>query len=136
MEVPVNYLAIIVCAISNMIIGTIWYGPLFGKAWMKMTGVQMGGKNPTPSYIMGFVGALIAAYVLAHFVWLSAKGFGIELSMSSGVMTAFWGWLGFVVPATVGSTIWEGKPWSYWFITAGYWLISLIAMGAILGYWQ
>ena len=31
----VNFLAIIVCAVVSMIVGTIWYGPLFGKKWMK-----------------------------------------------------------------------------------------------------
>ena len=136
MEVPVNYLAVLACGISNMVIGTLWYGPLFGKAWMKMAGVKMGDRSPVPSYIMGFVGALLAAYILAHFIWLSAKGFGLELGVASAVTTAFWGWLGFVVPTSVGATLWEGKPWAYWFIGAGYWLVSLVAMAAILGYWR
>lgn len=134
MEVPVNYLAVAIAAVSNMIVGSIWYGPLFGKTWMKLAGVKMGGKNPAPSYVMAFIGALIAAYVLAHFIWLTATGMGGGVTVTSAMTTAFWGWLGFVAPATAGNVIWEGKSWSYWFITAGYWLVALVAMAAILGY--
>jgi hypothetical protein len=136
MDVPVNYLAVLVAAISNMVIGGIWFGPLFGKMWMQTSGVKMGGKNPTPSYIIAFVFALIAAYVMAHFVWLTAEGMGNVVTIASGATTGFWAWLGLVAPATSGMVTWEGRPWSYWFIVAGYWLVSLAAMGAIIAAWQ
>lgn len=136
MEVPVNYLAVVACAISNMIIGTFWYGPLFGKTWMKLAGVKMDGKSPIPSYIIAFVSALIGAYVIAHFVYLTSKGFGIDLTIGSAISTVFWGWLGFVAPPTIGMVIWEGKSWGYWAIVAGYWLVAFIAMATILASWQ
>lgn len=136
MDIPVNYLAIFLAAVSNMVIGSIWYSPiLFLNPWMKISGVKMGGKNPTPSYIIAFITALIAAYVLSHFIYLTSKGMGTELTTISAMTTAFWGWLGFVAPATAGMSIWEGKPWSYWAIVSGYWLASLVAMSAILSYW-
>lgn len=31
----INYLAILVGVIANVILGFLWYGPLFGKAWAK-----------------------------------------------------------------------------------------------------
>ena len=34
--VAVNRRAILVAAIVALIIGSIWYGPLFGNAWMKL----------------------------------------------------------------------------------------------------
>lgn len=134
MDVPVNYLAVLVGAISNMVIGFLWYGPLFGKTWMKLSGIKMGdGKgSPTMGYITTFIVALIAAYVLSHFIYLTSKGFGIEMSIPSAISTAFWGWLGLVVPATVGIVSWEGKPWTLWFLNAGYWLLTLLAMAAII----
>ena len=32
----INYLAVVVAAIVNMALGSLWYGPIFGKAWIKM----------------------------------------------------------------------------------------------------
>ncbi len=40
--IEVNYLAIIVGAVFSMILGAIWYGPIFGKKWMEIIGVQSG----------------------------------------------------------------------------------------------
>ena len=30
----VNYLAVLIAGIVPMIVGAIWYGPLFGKRWL------------------------------------------------------------------------------------------------------
>ena len=38
--VPVNYLAIIVSAVLMMVIGYVWYGPLFGKRWATLMGLS------------------------------------------------------------------------------------------------
>ena len=35
MHVPdLNYLAIVVAGIVPMIVGALWYGPIFGKRWL------------------------------------------------------------------------------------------------------
>jgi hypothetical protein len=39
--VHVNWLAILVAALAGLAVGGIWYGPLFGKAWMRESGVTM-----------------------------------------------------------------------------------------------
>jgi len=38
--IELNYLAIIAAAIASMLIGWLWYGPLFGKQWMKLAGLK------------------------------------------------------------------------------------------------
>ena len=40
MNVIVNLWAVVACAVASMIIGSIWYGPLFGKAFMTATGMD------------------------------------------------------------------------------------------------
>ncbi len=38
-----NYLAIIVAAAANFVLGMVWYAPsVFGKMWMKEAGITMG----------------------------------------------------------------------------------------------
>jgi hypothetical protein len=138
MSVEINYLAVALSAVSNIIIGFLWYGPLFGKAWADMMGFKfntpedqkMMQKKAIPGYIASFVGALIMAYTLAHYIAMGMSFFGTT-ALAAGFQSAFWGWLGLIVPVTVGIVFWESKPWKLWFINASYWLVSLLAMGAI-----
>ena len=37
MNIPVNYLSVLVATIAGMVVGFIWYGPLFGKTWIRLT---------------------------------------------------------------------------------------------------
>ena len=34
----INWIAVLVAAVSAFMIGGIWYGPLFGKKWMELVG--------------------------------------------------------------------------------------------------
>ena len=139
--VPLNYFAVIVCAVATMAIGFVWYGQIFRKQWSDLMGwtpesmVAMQQKNMTKQYAIQFVGALVMAFVLAHSIifagaYLNASG------MSAGLQGAIWSWLGFIAPVTMGSVLWDGKPWKLWFINAGYYLVVLLVMGIILGLWK
>src|SRR5216117_550063 len=37
-----NWVAIIVATVAAMVIGFLWYGPVFGKSWMTLSGRGMG----------------------------------------------------------------------------------------------
>jgi uncharacterized protein YacL len=134
--IPVDYLSVLVAGIAAMILGALWYGPVFGKPWMRMMGFtkeNMKAMKMTPAVAMalGFVAALVMAYVLAQLLALAEMTYG-ELSLSGALQDAFLVWLGFVAPVTLGVVIWEGKPWKLWFLNAGYYLVSLSIMAAII----
>ena len=41
MEVEINWLAVLLAALANMVIGAVWYMPqLFGKEWQKIVGLK------------------------------------------------------------------------------------------------
>ena len=140
--VEVNLLAILGAGIASMIIGFVWYGPLFGKPWSKIMGwgdrtkeqIQEMQKKAMPGYIVSFVGSLVMAYVLAH-VYTYASVYTQTFGVTGGLMAAFWSWLGFVAPVTLGAVLWESKPLNLWYINGGYYLVLLLAMGAIVGMW-
>jgi hypothetical protein len=139
--VPINYLAVVVAAIANMVIGFVWYGPLFGKTWMKLSGstpekidsAKASGMGKT--YLLAFVGSLIMSNVLAHALVFAAAYFEMS-GISAGLMSGFWNWLGFIAPVTLGAVLWEGKSWALWLLMNGYYLVSLLVMGMILSVWR
>ena len=142
-EVAVNYWAVLGAAISSMILGFIWYGPLFGKQWADMMGFKFDSpeamkemkKKAMPGYIAGFIGALIMSFVLTHSIAFASAYTEVE-GVSAGLMAGFWSWLGFIAPVSIGVVFWESKPWKLWFINAGYWLLLLLVMGVILAVWR
>lgn len=127
-----NYIELIVAGVASMVVGFVWYGPLFGKMWMKESGVTQAkidaGKKEMPkTYGMMFVGSLITAYVLSVFIGLAGAA-----DYMSAATVAFWAWLGFVATVMLGSVLFEGRSWNYFGINAGYNLVNMVVMSAVL----
>lgn len=134
MDVPVNYLAVVVAALANYLIGSLWYGVLFRKPWQRLSGVRE-MKVTVLSVVLALIGALVTSYVLLH-----TLAFGSEYmksySVGTGLMGAFFIWLGFIAPVTLGAVIYEKRPWLLWVLNNAYWLISLLVMSIILTLWK
>ncbi|HLC90318.1 MAG TPA: DUF1761 domain-containing protein [Candidatus Nanoarchaeia archaeon] len=129
----VNYLAVLVAAVVSFLVGWVWFSkPVFGKVWMSLMGLKKEPKHEgmAKNLVIGFLGTLVTAYVLAYFV--DMLGYMTALS---GMMVGFWAWLGFVATTTVGGVLWENKPWSLWLLNNGHNLVTLLITGAIVGAW-
>lgn len=134
MHVPVNYGAVVVAALAGYLIGGLWYGPLFGEAWRKLSGAAEA--KPTPFVIAsGLVSSFVMSFVLSHALTY-ANAYLKTSGVSSGIIIGFSTWLGYVATVTLGSVIYENKSWKLWLLNNGYWLTSLLAMGVILAVWN
>jgi len=129
----VNYFAVVAAAVSTFVIGGLWYSPLlFQKAWMAANGfreedLQKGGTAAI--FAFSFVFALVMAFNLAMF--LDAPDTTITWGATAGLLAAIWVALGI---ATVA--LFERRPWSYILINGGYWVVSFLVMGTIIGAWR
>ena len=129
---PVDYLAVLIAAVASMIIGYVWYGPLFGKQWMKLSGVTQGdieaGKKDMPkTYGLMYISAAVMAYVLSAFIYYAGA-----TDMVAGAMVGFWAWLGFVATVLLGGVLFEKKSLDLYYLNSGYNLVTLVVMGAII----
>lgn len=137
MEIPINYIAVIGAAVAAIVLGALWYGPVFGKQWMALAGLTKEGMksmkmSPAVAMFGGLITSLLMAYVLSHGITFGNAYLGTS-GVAGGMMGAFWYWLGFAVPLTGGAYLWEGKSIKLWILNAGYYLVALMLMGAILG---
>jgi len=126
-----NWVAVIAAAVANVVIGFVWYLPqVFGRRWAAASGQPLptAGQVPATTYVAGVVLALIAAYVLT----LVAGAMGAA-TLVDGAIVGFLAWLGFAATATVGAVIFEARSWEYWAVNAGYYLVALVVMGAVIG---
>lgn len=137
MNVEVNYIAILIAGIVSMGIGFLWYSPMvLGKPWMKEKGYTSEGlkkaqKEMGPLYGFSFLLSLLMAYVLSH-VMTMAQNFFSYPALSTGLTSAFWMWLGFIMPVQATATIFGQKNWKLFGIDTGYQLASVAAMGIVI----
>ena len=138
MDLQINFWAVLVSAVSAIVIGSVWYGPLFGKKFMALMGFEKLSadeqaamkKGMAKTYALQFLSSVLMLGVLA---WLlPALG---AASAVGGMKAAFWVWLGFVMPVQLGQQLWGGKMGLFW-LGAGNMLLTLLAAGAILGAWH
>lgn len=132
-SVDVHWLAVIVAAVVNMVVGAVWYSKnLFGKEWSRLTGRKLEDMSGGgASYGVAAVGALVQAWVLAHFVVYAGSG-----TFWEGLVTGFWLWLAFVAVVSAVHMAFEGRSWMLWKINAGYFLVVLLINGGLLAAWQ
>lgn len=140
----VNMWAVLVAAISTMVVGGIWYSPfLFGNVWMKVIGMDPNDKvkmkemqrSTGPLYTYTFAGSLIMAYVLAIFLWSFNA-----VTLQQGIGIAFVIWLGFIFTIKISDAAFSGRSRKqsldmFW-TSAGYQLVSMIVMAVILVLWK
>ncbi len=145
--IVINWWAVLIAAVVSMVIGSIWFGPLFGKKWMEITGMancseeerKKMQKAAMPLYALQFVLSGLTSYILAHFIISSSAFFGMT-GAKAGMICALWIWLGFIMPTIGGGAMWSGKPkklaWSMFWINVSYNAVLYIVIGAILGGWR
>jgi hypothetical protein len=131
----VSLLPPLVCAVMNMGLGFAWFMPTSptGKVWVREMGFTkekmavMEKKGAGFAYLFAFIGAFLQGYVLSHVLV-----FAETATLGEALQGGFWMWLGFIAPVVLGGTLWDGKSWKLFTITAGYYLISTLAMSGIL----
>jgi hypothetical protein len=129
-----NFLAILVSAVFIWLLGALWYSSvLFAKPWSAIIGRPMGDKPKglVKGMVSSLIGDLLLSLVLDHFViWSHADNFG------HGAFIGLLSWVGFVVSPLYPQSVYEGRPFQYFAINAGYWLISLVVVGGLLAVWR
>lgn len=139
-----NIGAIAAALAFNIVLGSVWYGPLFGKRWMKETGFNNANrpdkKEMIKAMIIMLIGAFLMIFVLAHSVqvWRPSvweKG-ADQPAYIYGFFAAFFIWLGFFLPVQLNMVVFEKKSWALLAINSGYQFVSLLAVGMILSYWR
>jgi hypothetical protein len=131
---------IVVGAFLSLVVGSVWYGPLFGKKWMEIIGAtsldvekrKEMQKAAMPLYVIQFGLTLLQLYVFTNFIAWN------ELTKES-VWVAFFMWVGYVVPTLAGNAMWNNNPpkvkMAMFLIQAGYQLVMFLLYGYMVATW-
>jgi len=125
-----NILAILIAAALGFLVGGIWYGPLFGKAWQRAIGLsddELKSANMIKIFGITFLFSLLSAVFLGHLLAHFDTDFYRTMMISTGIA------LGFVAPAIGTNYLYGRKSGKLFAIDAGYWIVFYAAMGLIFG---
>lgn len=128
----VNWLAVLVAALSTFALGGLWYSPLlFGRLWQRHAALSDEDLKRGVARAFGgaFVCAAIGATNLAFFLGAEATAaFGAAAGAATGI-----GWIGTALTTTF---LFERRSGVLVAIDAGYHAIAYTVMGALLGAWH
>lgn len=127
-----NWLAILVATVAGFALGAIWYGPIFGEAWLSALGKTADQIQPSATpFVISFFTALITAVVLAMFISaldISTLGGGVSIGLLVGI--------GFIATAMASDAAFGDTGLKLWLIQSGYRVLYSVLMGAILAVWR
>lgn len=124
-ELP--WLAMGVSLVAAFVIGSLWYGPLFGKAWMKLVNI----KNPDPSKMgRGIMIELLFTIVRVLTLGIAFTYIAPTTFLGHQLLACLFLWGAGL--AIIGSKVaWEGISWKLFFIDAGRLFVDLHVMALI-----
>lgn len=125
----IDWLAILIATAVAFVLGGLWYGPLFGQAWMDALGKTADDIEPTPApFVISFFTALVTCVVLAVLMLL----LGIETIAGGAIFGLVIG-TGFIATAMASDTAFCGWGLRLFLIQSGYRVAYSVLMGAIIG---
>lgn len=158
----VNFLAILVAALSTLVVGMIWYNPkVFGTIWMNETGMTPEkGKsaNMAKTFGLAIFYAFLIAFILQMLVihqfgaigmvggdpTLAKPSYGAFMSdygtafrtFKHGMLHGFMTGLFMALPIVGTQAVFEMRSWRYTLVSGGYWIVAMMLMGGIICAWQ
>ena len=121
-----DWLAVVVGAVVFMVVGWLWYGPLFGKQWSAGTGIAMDSSMPaTDKLIAMFVYSFVLSGAVNYFGVLD----DIEHSLVTGIL------LGILVigSASYAAVVWEKQKQSVWMINTLFVFVAITIVTYVQG---
>ena len=127
----INELAVLAAAVSALVLGGVWYGPLFKQVWCPDPRVDANRapKHPARVFAAAFVASLIAA---ATFAWFIGPAPGLRYAVEDGLLTG----LAIVAMSFGISHAFTQRSLRVWLIDGGYHTLQFTLYGLVIGLWQ
>jgi hypothetical protein len=161
---PFNFYAVFVASLATLFVGFVWYNPkVFGTIWMNETGMteekakqsnmlKVFGLTIFYSLLLSFIMPAIVIHQMGAMGMIGGPDFIASAKPSyaafladygdafrtykHGALHGFMTGLFVALPITAINSLFEQKSWKYILITAGYWMVCLTIIGAIVCGWK
>jgi hypothetical protein len=115
----VNLLAVFLGALAFFVVGAVWYGVLFGKAWRRLTGVT------DEIMLLAFLFELLIALMVGHNIARTNPAPHVIMMITTGFGLAI------MTPALGINYLFQMRPGKLFAIDAGHLIVGMAAMGGM-----
>ena len=127
----INWLPVLLGALTFFLVGAIWYGVLFSKAWQKAAGIsdeQLQGGNMALIFGLTFLAEVVIAMTLWHLIVRTGASDRAVMMMAVGFGAAI------MTPAIGINYLYLRKTLAHFLIDAGHFIVGMAAMGGVFLY--
>ena len=154
----INFLALLVAALSSLVVGFVWYNPkVFGNIWIKeagMTEEKMKGSNMAMIFGLSLLYAFLISFILQMLVIHQFGAIGMVggdptiakpsyaefmadygnafRTFKHGALHGCMTGLLLALPVIGTNAIYERRSFKYVLVSGGYWVITCMIMGGII----
>lgn len=131
----INIWAVLLAALSSMVVGSVWYTPkVFGNYWMRVAKVTPSGdaKDAVKPILITLVVSFVSALVLAGSAAISQHFYGGNF-LANTLVTAVILWAGFTAARFITHDAFEGRPAGLTALNCAHELVTLTVMALIIG---
>ena len=130
-----NYLAILVAAVVCFLFEAAWYS-FFLDVWLKGIGhdrawLENTGVNPSLQYATALISEALIAMAISWATQMTGPQTAVRGARVAAVL-----WLGIVLTTQAVEFVFEAGSYASFAVGAGFWLIGMVLMGAIVGGWK
>lgn len=157
----INFVSVIVAALTTLLVGMLWYSEkMFGKIWMKEAGLieeDLKKGNMLKIFGLTFLFSILLAFIMqvlvihqfgamgmiggdetkalpSYIAFMADYGTAFR-TFKHGAIHGFMTGVFLALPIIAINGLFERKSWKYILIHAGYWIVTLTVMGAIICGW-
>ncbi len=129
----VNWLSLLLASVVYFILGALWYGGIFSKAWVKLSGINV----DDPNMKKGVAVTMLSSFILMAVSCIGLSIFRQQIPMNNyqdALHIALLLGICFSTPAISIGYLYNKKPAGLYFIDCGYHLLGLILASVIMQY--
>lgn len=119
-----DWLAVLVGTVVVWVVAYLWYGPIFGKAWARATGIQMENPSP-PQFVQTVLYLLVFNIGIAYLGAIDDIEHSIVLAIIVAVLV--------VAPALYSGVVWNKHTNASFLINGGWWLAAAAVASYVQG---
>ncbi len=143
----INYLAVLVAALVPMVMGALYYGPIFGKTWLDSLGYteeDFKGRNEAVIYGLALAMAFLLSMSIKFTNELVHKDvndagelyFGSFHTFGHGALHGAMLCLTIIAPVIISLGLFQKNTGKNILLNVVYWTITIAIMGGILDVWN
>ena len=133
----INYIAVLLAAVSSMIVGAIWYAkPVLGTRWMRLSGLTDDDlkKSAVLPLVITFIVSFLTALVLAGATTIT-QAFYESNFLTTALLTGAILWIGFTAARMLTHDLFDRRPASLTTLNLAHELVTILVMALIIGVW-